>query len=75
MSLAFSAALAKHFETALVGTGYRNRQTLGKKVVARVTSSDFDLIGLAAETNDVMSRMTSVFGIGESVKVIENQNG
>lgn len=54
MGFAFGAALAQCFEAALVPGADRDREALGKEVVARVTGGDFDLIGFTAETDDVM---------------------
>ena len=39
----------------LVAGAHRNRQPLGIKVLTGVAGGDFDLVGLAAQTNDVVS--------------------
>src|ERR1051325_727999 len=56
MCFPFSAALAKHFEPALVRIADRNGQALREKIIARVSRGDFDLIGFTAETYDVAGK-------------------
>ena len=55
MSLAFSAALLQGFQPALVGPSQGNGQTLWKKIIARVAGRPLDLVGLAAEADDIVS--------------------
>ena len=42
------------FEAALVGAGQRDRQPLREEVVAGIAGGDFDLVGFAAQANNVM---------------------
>jgi hypothetical protein len=54
VGFAFGAALLEDFKAALVGAGERNREALGKEKIAGVTSRDLNLVGLAAESDDVV---------------------
>jgi hypothetical protein len=53
MRLALGTPLAQGLETAFVRARQGNRQTLWKQIIARVTGSDTDLIGLSAQANNV----------------------
>ena len=56
MGFALGAALAQGFEPALVALRHRNGEALREKVIARVAGGDFDLIGFAAEADDVVGK-------------------
>jgi hypothetical protein len=53
---AFGAALLEDFKPAFVGARQRNCQALREEIVAGVTSRDLDLVGLAAQADDVVSQ-------------------
>ena len=55
VGFAFGAALLEDFKTAFVRAGEWNCQTLRKEKIAGVTGCDLDLVGLAAEADDVVS--------------------
>ena len=52
--LAFSAALFENFNAAFVSTSERNCKSLREEIIAGVTSRDFYLVGLAAQTDNVV---------------------
>ena len=51
---ALGPALPEGFQAALVGGGQRNGQALREQIIAGVAGGDFDLVGLAAQANDVV---------------------
>ena len=51
---ALGAALLQSFESTLVRAVQRNRQALRKEIIASVACGHFDMVGLAAETDDVV---------------------
>ena len=51
---ALGAALPEGFDPAFVGRRQRNGQPLREQIIAGVAGGDFDLIGLAAQANDVV---------------------
>src|SRR5262249_35975116 len=53
MRFAFGAALLERFDVALVGLRHGNGQPLRDQKITGVAGRHFDLIGLAAETDDV----------------------
>jgi hypothetical protein len=55
VGFAFGAALLERLQPAFVGPGQRNRQPLRKQVITGVSRRYLDLVGLAAQTNDVVS--------------------
>jgi hypothetical protein len=55
VGFAFGAALLEDFKTAFVRARERNCKSLGKQIIAGVTGCDLDLVGLAAEADDVVS--------------------
>jgi len=46
--------LLKDLKPAFVGAGERDCEALGIEIIAGVTSRDFYLVGLAAQTNDIV---------------------
>jgi hypothetical protein len=50
----FGAALLEDFKAAFVRASERNCKSLGKEIIAGVTSGDLDLVGFAAEADDVV---------------------
>ena len=48
VSFTLGPTLLEHFQAALVGTADSNCQALGKKIITRVTSRDFNMIGFTA---------------------------
>jgi len=51
-----SAALFERFQAALVRPGQRDRQALRKQIIAGVASGHFNLVGLAAQANNIVSQ-------------------
>jgi hypothetical protein len=54
VSFALGAALLEDFQAAFICAGERDCEALRKKIVAGVTGRDADVVGLAAEADDVM---------------------
>ena len=54
MGFAFGAALLEYFKTAFIRARQRNCEALRKEKVSGVTSGDLNLVGLAAEADDVV---------------------
>ena len=54
VGFALGATLLEHFQAALVGGGQGNRQALWEQEVAGVAGGDFDLVGFAAQADDVV---------------------
>jgi len=51
---ALGATLLEHVKPALIRSRDRDRKPLRKEVVAGVTSRDLDLVGFAAQTDDIV---------------------
>src|SRR6185503_11767591 len=66
--LAVGAALAEHFEAALVGVGQRNRHTHRIEIIAGIAGGDFDLIRLGAEPDDLLGK--DDFGLGHKTEKV-----
>lgn len=54
MGFAFGTALLEDFKPAFIRSRERDCKPLRKEVIAGVTSRDLDLVGLAAQTDDIV---------------------
>lgn len=54
MCFTLGAALLKHFKSSLVCAGQRDGEAVRNQIIPGVTSSDFDLVGLAAEAHNIV---------------------
>ena len=66
---ALGAALLERLDAALVGLRERNGQALREQIIARVAGGDFDLVGFAAEADDVVGK--NDFSFHEIRKMVE----
>ena len=62
MRLALGATLLERLDAALVRAVERNREPLRKKIVARVTGGDADVVRFTAEADDVVREDDFSFG-------------
>ena len=72
MRFALGTALLERFDAAFVRMRQRNGEVLRKQIVAGVAGCDFDLIGFAAESDDVAGE--NDFGFHVTVKSLNELN-
>jgi hypothetical protein len=54
MRFTLGAALSEDFQSSFIGAGQRDGQTLRNKIIAGVTSSDFNVVGFGAQAHDLL---------------------